>query len=399
MSTRYNAIDRWSVYSAAGMLAFSAVLMFAITPIVVSTLQRRYGFGEGRLGDILACYFAGVVAVSLTASAWVRRYDWRVIATIGQAIAAGSLFATMAAHTFAELAVLLAIAGIGSGITFALLLTLLGDSANPDRAFAINLFLQATPATLMVLLLPMAFANDASDMRRLALVMGGTALVTSLGVPWLPRSGTKGCDGGRPQGRSTLWLPLAGLLATFLFATSYTAPWTFIEQAAAGKGLDPVAIGICLAGAQFASILGSIAAAAISNRYGELLPVCVGVSVYLVGLYCLDIFQARATFALGAFLFFLPSNFLLAYSLGLTAEVDVGGRIIGLSTASMLGPSLVAPAIAGRLYERYGFASNLLMGLIGVLAGVMLYASLLLRARRRQAGPRPGALAPDDSPA
>jgi hypothetical protein len=40
-------IDRWPVYCAAGMLAFSAVLMFAIMPVVVSALQRTYGFREG----------------------------------------------------------------------------------------------------------------------------------------------------------------------------------------------------------------------------------------------------------------------------------------------------------------------------------------------------------------
>jgi hypothetical protein len=71
----------------------------------------------------------------------------------------------------------------------------------------------------------------------------------------------------------------------------------------------------------------------------------------------------------------------------LTAQVDLGGRVIGLSTASILGPSLTAPAVAGRLYERSGFGSNLLMGLISVLAGLILYAWLLGLARRSQTSP------------
>jgi hypothetical protein len=98
----------------------------------------------------------------------------------------------------------------------------------------------------------------------------------------------------------------------------------------------------------------------------------VGITVYLVGIYCLNAFHGRAMFAVGAALFFLPANFLLAYSPGLTAQVDVGGRVIGLSTASILGPSLVSPAVAGRLYERYGFGSNLLMGLVSILVGLVL---------------------------
>jgi predicted MFS family arabinose efflux permease len=395
MTQQQNLIDRWSVYSAAGKIAYSSVKMFAIMPIAVSAIQRHYGFKEGQLGDIVACYFAGVTAVSLTAFAWVRRYDWRMIATTGQVIAAVSLFAAMSARDFGQLATLMATAGIGSGITFAMLLTLLGDSSNPDKAYAINLFIQATLATLMILLLPMAFSNDASDMRRLSIAMGGAVLVMSIGVPWLPRSGRKQTSRQQPsrsaEERWNLWWPILGTVATFCFATSYTAPWTFIEQAGAAKGLDPVLVGFCLAGAQFASILGSIVAALISNRYGQLRPVCIGVAVYLIGIYFLDIFHNRDTFAFGTFLFFLPSNFLLAYSLGLTAEVDAGGRLLGLSTASMLGPSLLAPAIAGRLYEKYGFASNLLMGLISIVVGLMLFVWLLRAARLRRGVRDPGA--------
>jgi len=206
------------------------------------------------------------------------------------------------------LAALMFVAGIGCGVTFALLLTLLGDSDNPDRAFAINLFLQAAPAPVMLLALPMVFANDAGDMRRLSIAMGGTVLLMTLGIPWLPRAGRKVESKCQGQMRSALWQPIAGLVVTFLFSTSYTAPWTFIEQAGAGRGLDPMTISICLAGAQVASILGAAVAAVISNRYGELLPVCTGVVVYLVGIYCLDIFQGRALFGMGALLILLAGE-------------------------------------------------------------------------------------------
>lgn len=88
-------------------------------------------------------------------------------------------------------------------------------------------------------------------------------------------------------------------------------------------------------------------------------------------------------FSLGACFFLLPINFVLAFSLGLTAEVDVGGKLIGLSTVSLLGPSLVAPSIAGRLYERYGFPSNLCVGVLSMVTGVGLYCCLLQLARQR----------------
>ena len=132
----------------------------------------------------------------------------------------------------------------------------------------------------------------------------------------------------------------------------------------------------------FAAVIGSVAAAIIADRFGKLRPVCIGAVVYVVGILLLHVFHTRGIFALGAFLFYLPSNFLLAYSLGLTAEVDTGGRLIGVSTASMLGAPLIGPPIAGRLYEAYGFASNLMMGLVSVLLGAVFYAILLQIGRR-----------------
>jgi hypothetical protein len=50
-----------------------------------------------------------------------------------------------------------------------------------------------------------------------------------------------------------------------------------------------------------------------------------------------------------------------------------------------LGAPLIGPPIAGRLYEAYGFASNLMMGLVSVLLGAVFYAILLQIGRRTAA--------------
>jgi MFS family permease len=367
------------------MLSFCSIMMFSIMPLVVTAIERRYGFRESQAGDVVGCYFGGVTVVSFTTFAWIHRFDWRTAALIGQGIAFLALFGLVVANDIVQLSVLMGVAGVGCGITFAVVFTLLGESKNPDRAFAINTLFQAVFSTIMIILLPMFSMNDAKDMRLLSVVMGATALLISSAVIWLPRSGQKGTHSPlaatKQLGQAAIWLPLLGTIVTFLFVMSYTAPWVFIEQAGTAKGLNPVFIGFALAGAQFASILGSVVAAAISNRFGELRPVFIAVAVYCVGIYLLGIFHGRLMFGSGAFLFFLPANFLIAFSLGLTAEVDIGGRVIGLSTASLLSPSLVAPSIAGRLFERHGFASNLWMGAISVLTGLGLYAWLLFIAR------------------
>ena len=66
MTSASNPIDRWSVYTAAGFLAFCGMLIYSIMPLVVHALHLRYGFKEAQSGDILGYYFGGVTAVSLT---------------------------------------------------------------------------------------------------------------------------------------------------------------------------------------------------------------------------------------------------------------------------------------------------------------------------------------------
>jgi len=363
------------------------MMVFSIMPIAVAVLQRHYGFREGQLGDIVGCYFIGVVLASLTTFAWIRRFNWRVVALAGQTISAVAFFMMMPDQGYIQLSVLLVAAGIGGGITYALAFTLLGDSGSPDRAFGINICYQTALSTLMFLVLPEIFSNNSKDLRRMAFVMGATVVVATLGVFWIPTAGPKGITHPesvmKPHQLRALGLPLLGTVATFLLMLACAAPWVFIEQAAIGKGLDPTFIDFSLGGAQFVAIAGSFAAAVIGNRFGKLRPMCAAAAVYLLGLYFLDIFHGREVFALGACTFLLPINFVLAFSLGLTSEVDVGGNLIGLSTISLLGPSLVAPSIAGRLYERYGFLSNLYVGALAMIAGLGLYCLLLQLAHSK----------------
>lgn len=384
MKSTNNPIDQWSVYVSGGLLSFCGVMVFSIMPLLVSAIQRRYGFRESETGDVIACYFAGVTFVSLSTVWWLRILNWRTTAMLGQTLAIAALLTTMYADNFIELALLMGLAGVGGGISYALVLTILGDSDDADRAFAINLFFQAFPVVILMLVLPRLFANDASDMRLLFMMMGTLVLVLSVGIFWLPISGIKGAPQKRSidvAQRSSIWLPLIGVGITFLFMIGCTAPWTFIEAAAHAKGLAPVQVGYGLAAATFAALVGSVIAAWMGDRFGKALPVCMGGLVYLAGIFLLNIFADFPMFALAAFLYYLPSNFLLAFSLGITAEVDLDGRLIGLSTASVMGPSLVCPPIAGRLYEIYGFTSNLLMGAMSVIAAVALYLILLRRAR------------------
>lgn len=59
-------IDQWPVYNSAGVLSFCGIMMFSAMPIVVAVLTRHYGLREGQTGDIVGCYFVGVVLASLT---------------------------------------------------------------------------------------------------------------------------------------------------------------------------------------------------------------------------------------------------------------------------------------------------------------------------------------------
>jgi MFS family permease len=378
-------VDRWPVYISAGSLSFCGMMGFTLLPLIVSSMEIRYGFRAAQAGDAVALFFAGITFVALTSYSWVRRYSWRNSALLGQLIGLTGLGGLLAAVSFEQVALLLFVAGAGFGVSSATALTVFGDSRVPDRAFAVNMLMQSAPGAAAMIVLPLLLHGSAGDWTVVILFMLIATAACSLGALGLPPGDTLkhpaiGVGRYREYGLSK---PVAATVATFLFMSSCTAPWIFMDDAIAARHLSHDLVSIALGGSQATSIVGALAAMILAQKWGRAWPVILGSAVSLAGIALVGFSTDGLSFALGACLSFLSPNFLLAYSLGLTSELDRSGRLIAASNAALLGAPLVLPPIAGRLYTAFGFSSNLVLGAVALCIGAALYLMLCYDSRQK----------------
>src|SRR5690606_24562534 len=147
-------IDKISVYVAAGLISGCGALMFNVMPVFVGAASKSLGYGEAQLGDMVAFFNVGFTLSALSAPLWVRSYDWRYFSLLGVVLAALGLAVMGLTDDFLQLGLLVGLTGIAMGGLYALVLAILGDSGNPDRAFGLKLGLETLPGALLLFLLP-----------------------------------------------------------------------------------------------------------------------------------------------------------------------------------------------------------------------------------------------------
>lgn len=380
-----NHIDRTSVYLCAGLASSSGALVFLALPFIVSALQAARGYSESQLGDATASFFFGIAVFALTCGWWVRRFDWRLLTGIGLLLGGGSELAILATHSFQALMLLLALSGGGAGIVTCVTLTMFGDSDSPDRAFGINLAVQTVPGVIVLFVLPHFLTGAASDLAWVLGSLGVFTLALLTMLPGVPAAGTR-----TPEPFSLRELvdrhsirPACGLLATFAVQFGITMPYIFLEQEAAARGFGAVDIGMAISIGMVLVAVGSFIAGIVADRLGYILPIVAGTVVSVLGIGMILEAHTLPMFYLGVCLFLLPANYLVAYTLGLTGQVDASGHMTGFGTVSIFAAPIFAATIAGRIHESQGYVSTAWIGAAGLVFAACVHAGLAMSVRRR----------------
>ncbi|MCF7982457.1 MAG: MFS transporter, partial [Pseudomonadales bacterium] len=348
-----NPIDKISVYIAAGLISGCGALMFNVMPAFVGAMAQTLAYDESELGDIVAAFNIGFTAVALCAVFWVRKINWRIAAMLAIILAVAGLLAMSLTVKYTTILLLMATVGIAMGGLYALVMAILGDSDNPDRAFGLKLGLETLPGAALLFLMP-ALIVPVAGFSGALYVMAVTLILLGIASFFLPSRGVKGRElktvtNPNQHKNGSAILPLLGLTASLVFFTGITASWAFLELLGAAKGLPHESIGSVLAIAFVICGIGGFVAAALGDRYGRQLPLIVIIVINCTGLFLLGTFTEIEEYAVGASLFLFSVNFTLAYTFGLTAEVDVGGRLVVLSAAGLSIGAIIGPAAAGPL--------------------------------------------------
>lgn len=394
LSPNHN-IDKTSVYIAAGLISACGALMFNILPVFVGALSEEFGFSESQIGDVLAGFNVTFIIVAISAVFWIRSISWKIISVIGVVVSIAAFIAMAIFQSYIAIVAAIAMMGVGMGILYTLIMTILGDSQFPDRAFGLKLGLETIPGAICLVLIP-TLILPAYGFNGMVLSMAGVLGLLALSIFWLPSQGQKNNSTVKTKAKPDKFtrsqlsalapkgnlLAVLAVLSTFAFFTGVVSSWTFLDLLADTRGLPAQKVGEVLAIGFVICGLGGFVAAIVGTRWGRAKPFVLIILVALYGLYQLSAFNTLAGYTVGTCLFLFSINFTLAYTFGLTAAVDNSGKLVVLSAAVLPLGAIVGSLASGRVIEAYGYNGMLLFS--GITIGVSLVIFLMVLFLQKQ---------------
>jgi predicted MFS family arabinose efflux permease len=388
-----NPMDAGTVIAAALVAAAIGALFYNVLPLYVGAAQDFRSLDNRQVGFLSSAFFLGYNVVTISAFFWIRRVRWSLIVATATPIAAISLYCGTLTSNYFLLVSTVIIAGGAFAVLYGVGTTILGDTSNPARWYGVKIAAEAVPGVVLLLLLPStAIARWGFDGAVIGLIIA--LIFLSPVLFWIPARGTKGQNSAiAGVNTSNIALPQSvhiwgTLLATLTFFTGASATWAFIERIGAHGGFASASVGLLLSVTLVFAVLGSLMAAVLDGRYGNLKPFAGGAFAFLIALYLLSLAGEFALYAVGACLMTGAFGFILPFAITEVAELDQDGRYVILSVPAIGIGAMIGPGIGGVLSPVGSFAPLLLFGAATMIVSTMLivisgvssrkYASALL---------------------
>lgn len=379
-----NAMDAGTVIAAAIIASAIGALFYNVLPIYMGTAQDYRGLDNREIGFLSSAFFFGYNVVTISAFFWIRRLSWALIVAISAPIAALSLYAGTLSGSYASLLVSVAVSGGAFAAIYGVGTTILGDTSNPARWFGVKIASEAMLGAVLLLVLPVTtIAQWGFDGTIIGVIIAMVFLAPFLF--WLPATGSKGREDEMTKTSSAeqpqspyIWGALA---ATLVFFAGASAVWAFIERIGARSGFEPAALGVLLSVTLICALIGSLLAAALGGRFGNVKPFIAGAVLSLVALLLLNSSQSFSIYAAGACLQTFVIGLLLPFAITEVADLDVDGRYIVLTVPAIGIGAMSGPGIAGVLSHSGDFGSLLAFVGTTVVVSAVLIAVSAVKAR------------------
>jgi MFS family permease len=378
-----NAMDAGTVIAAAIIASSIGALFYNVLPIYLGTAQDYRGLDNRAIGFLSSAFFLGYNVATISAFFWIRRVSWSLLIAITVPIAALSLAAGTLVDSYALLLLSVVIAGGAFAAIYGIGTTMLGDTSNPARWFGVKIAAEALTGAVLLLVLPAtAIARWGFNGTVIGVIVAIAFLAPFLF--WIPASGRKGHHDDSPeigtdeQQSPYIW---GALLATLVFFAGASAIWAFIERIGAQSNFEPAALGVLLSVTLVFALIGSLLAATMGGRFGNVKPFIAGAALSLVALALLNAHESFIVYAIGACLQTFVIGLLLPFAITEVADLDTDGRYVVLTVPAIGIGAMAGPGIAGLLSQSGNFTP--LLAFVGITAVVSAILITVSAARAR----------------
>jgi len=368
-----------------GVAAASPVILL---PIVVGAMIDSLGISAREAGFVAAAEMLGAGTATLALSLRVHSWNRRTIVFCSLSVFILANLAAILVDSWAALAAVRFVAGIGGATAAATVNAALASTRNPDRSF--GLFITGA-LTLAVAGLPgLSLVTAAWGLTGAYTVFAILGIVALLAAPRFPLFNGDRVDIGRKGGRVARGRAVVALLAILIYFIGQGAVWTYLERIGVAAGIDAARVGGALGIAHVAGILGATLAAWLGHRLGRSRPMIAGFLVSFGSVYLLGGSASYAAYLAAAGFFAFAWYFTLSYFFGLKSALDPAGRVIVLAVTMQAAGLAIGPALAGVLVTGSDFARVAILGMLSYGASLALItpvAVVLDREARTPAAP------------
>jgi predicted MFS family arabinose efflux permease len=381
-----NAMDAGTIVVAGIIASAIGALFYNVLPIYLGTAQDYRGLDNRAIGFLSSAFFLGYNVATISAFFWIRRFSWSLVIGIAAPLAALSLAAGTIVNSYVLMLVSVAVAGGAFAAIYGIGTTVLGDTSNPARWFGVKIAAEALLGAILLLVLPVTtIARWGFNGTSIGVIIAMAFLAPFLF--WIPSGSDRAEDepagGGNAATPQTPYI-WGALLATLVFFSGASAVWAFIERIGASNGFEAAALGVLLSITLIFALIGSLLAAALGGRFGNVKPFVAGALLSLVALFLLNSQGSFALFAAGACLETFVIGLLLPFAITEVADLDTDGRYVVLTVPAIGIGAMAGPGLAGILSQSGNFTPLLVFVGATVIVATLLIA---VSARHARSGP------------
>ncbi|MEE4184241.1 MAG: hypothetical protein V2J12_00590 [Gammaproteobacteria bacterium] len=350
-------MDRNAPLSIVAAIVISVIGVFGLMtqPMVVGIYADLLGFDLQQGSLVIIAEIAGGALASVLAMFWINRINWRHAAAFALVcVVAGNLLSAVQSEAQAITLIRLGVGFLGQGTAFAIGISMIGNTADPDRNFGFVIAAQVGFGVLaLATLRPLvdqlqSIGGMYYPLAALALL----ALAFTRYIPSGPAARAAAVDGAPA---ASLLLPLTGLAAMLIWCCGLGAIWTFVERIGVEGGLESALALRSLSVSSAVAITGALLAAALAARgVGRFLPVTVALLGQMAVAWFIQGEMSWVELAIKASVFQVFWNMTGPFLMGAIAASDTGGKVAVLIPAAQTSGFFIGPTIAGQFMAGSG---------------------------------------------
>lgn len=349
-----------SIGHMAGMVDLAAL------PLWVSALMQDYHLPPQQAGLTVTLFLVGIVISSMILSPRYTRLNHRYVAACGFAVASVAFFAasqlTVTSGSFAILATLHVIAGLGAGAALSSVHGTIGRTKNPHRLFGLVNVALGVLAIVLFAVLPQATKQMGGMAIFIAFfaLMGCAAIVMFFFFPSVEEKNTADTNDVEIVqvtkdivSRPAIWMFICVVSCLTL---NQSMVFSFTDRIGAFHHFEPKQIEAALIVMSFINLTPGLVASLLQKR---LSPIAVAMAgPCMQALFALSITHATSFFPLYA----VPVAFYVTlvifthtFIFGLLAKIDPSGRSVAATPAMMMVGSAIGPLLGGTIVSTIGY--------------------------------------------